>query len=87
MSRVDFTLTINLPEDILSQAQAAGLLSTEEIEKWLREELERQNRLENFFGKLDKLSKIEPAISQEEIDAELAAHRREKRQGKSGDSL
>lgn len=85
MNRVDVTLTLNLPEELVEQANSAGLLTEEQIERWLIEELDRQHRLNRFFGKLDELQEIEPKITPEEIDEEIQAYRREKRQRKQGE--
>ena len=85
MDRVDITLTLNLPQELVKQARSAGLLTEEQIERWLTEELERQHRLDRFFGKLDKLKALEPTITPQEIDAEIQAYRREKRQRKQGE--
>lgn len=76
MSRVD--VTINLPQELVERAKSAGLLTNAEVERWLVDELDRQQRLDRFFGKLDKLQNVEPPITPEEIDAEIDAYRREK---------
>jgi hypothetical protein len=39
----------------------------------------RQSHIERLFATMDKLSQIEPPLSQEEIDAEIEAARRERR--------
>lgn len=78
MERVKVTL--NLSQELVERAREAGLLSERKIERWLEEELDRQQKLDRFFGKLDQLSALEPPLTEEEIDAEIEAHRREKRQ-------
>jgi hypothetical protein len=80
MNRVDVTL--NLPEDLVEQAKSAGILTEDEVERWLMSELERQRKLDRFFGTLDKLNALEPRLTPEEIDAEIEAYRREKHQRK-----
>ncbi len=82
MDRVDITLTLNLPQDLVDQAKSAGLLTEEQIERWLTDELDRQRKLDRFFGKLDRLAEIEPAMTEDEINAEIEAYRREKQQRK-----
>jgi hypothetical protein len=77
MERVD--IIVNLPEELVEQAKSAGLLTNERIEKLLIGELERQRRLNGLFTDLDKLAAIEPPISEEEINAEIEAYRKEKR--------
>lgn len=83
MDRVDITLTLNLPQDLVEEARTAGLLTEEQIERWLTDELDRQRKLDRFFGKLDRLAKLAPPLTQDEINAEIEAHRREKRSRKT----
>lgn len=75
MSTVDVTLT--LPEDLAARAKAAGLLTDEQFAIWLEKELERKERIKAYFADLDKLSAIQPPLTQEEIDAEIQAYRDE----------
>jgi hypothetical protein len=82
MDRIDITLTLNLPQDLVDEAKAAGLLTEAQIERWLTDELDRQRKLDRFFGKLDRLSEIQPPLTEDEINAEIEAYRREKRQRK-----
>jgi len=84
MERVNITL--NLPESLVERARSAGLLSDAQIERWLTEELDRQAKLDNFFSKLDRLAELEPPLTEEEINAEIEQHRREKNQRRQGDS-
>lgn len=79
-TRIDITLS--LPQELVERARSAGLLSEEQVERWLSEELERQTKLDRFFTKLDQLAEFHPSISQEEINTEISAYRREKRRGK-----
>jgi hypothetical protein len=83
MNRVDVTL--NLPEDLVEQARSAGLLTEDEVERWLISELKRQRKLDRFFNTLDKLNALEPRLTPEEIDAEIEAYRQEKRQRKQSE--
>jgi len=82
MDRVDITLTLNLPQELVDQAKLAGLLTEEQIERWLTDELDRQRKLDRFFDKLDRLAKVKPPVTEDEINAEIAAYRRGKRQRK-----
>ncbi len=79
MDRVDITLTLNLPVELVEQAKSAGLLTEAGIEQWLQDELDRQRKLDRLFGKLDRLAAIEPPLTEAEINAEIEAYRREKR--------
>ena len=81
MDRVDITL--NLPQDLVEQARSAGLLTEEQIERWLRDELDRQNRLDRLFGKMNRLAALEPPLTEDEINAEINAYRREKQESNS----
>ncbi|MCC6616486.1 MAG: hypothetical protein IT320_23630 [Anaerolineae bacterium] len=82
MDRVDITLTLNLPQDLVDEAKSAGLLTDEQIERWLTDELDRQRKLDRLFGKLDRLAALEPPLTEDEINAEIEAYRQEKRQRK-----
>ena len=75
-------LTLNLPNELASKAQAAGLLNSEAIEKLLREQLRKQagEELRVMLNKVDT-SGI-PPMSEDEIQAEIDAYRAERR-GKS----
>ena len=66
-------LTLNLPDDLASKAQAAGLLNSEAIEKLLREQLRKQasEELRVMLNKVDA-SGI-PPMSEDEIQAEINA--------------
>ena len=78
MVRIDITLTLNLPQDLVDEAKSAGLLTETQIERWLTDELDRQRKLDRFFGKLDRLVEIEPPMTEAEINAEIEAYRQEK---------
>ena len=76
-------LTLNLPDELASKAQAAGLLNSEAIEKLLREQLRRQAGQE-LRAMMDKLSAAgTPPMSEEEIQAEIDAYRAERRAKRS----
>lgn len=71
-------ITISLPDDLAKQAQAAGLLSEQEISALLRRALGRQTaaqRLSQLFARLD--AHPEPVPAEQEIAEEIAAARRE----------
>jgi hypothetical protein len=80
MDRV--SVTLDLPENVVEQAREAGLLTSERLERLLLVELDRQKRITRFFDTLDRLSAIEPRLTMEEINAEIAAYRQEKGQRK-----
>ena len=68
-------VTLTLPDDLAQQARRAGLLRPAALAALLRDAM-RQSRIERLFATMDKLSQIEPPLSQEEIDAEIGAARR-----------
>jgi hypothetical protein len=75
-------VTVSLPDDIAQQARQAGLLRSETLAALLRDAM-RQGRIERLFANMDKLSKIEPSLTEEEIAAEIDAARAERRARKS----
>jgi hypothetical protein len=69
MATVD--LKLSLPEQLLKEAEEAGLLNQESIERLLREEI-RRRRVDNFFTAADRLAELNlPVISDEEISEEI----------------
>jgi hypothetical protein len=74
------TVQINLPDQLAQEAQRAGLLSSELLEKWLREQLKAQ-RVDQLFSAMDRMSAVnDPAIlSPEAVAEEIAAMRAERR--------
>ena len=72
-------LTLNIPDELASKAQAAGLLNSEAIEKLLREQLRKQagQELRAMLNKADASGM--PPMSEEEIQAEIDAYRAERR--------
>ncbi len=74
-------LTLNLPDDLASKAQAAGLLSAAAVERLLREQLRRQAG-QALRQMLDAAgAPAVPAMSEDEIEAEIKAYRSERRGG------
>lgn len=74
------TVHINLPDQLAQEAQRAGLLSPERLEKWLREQLQAR-QADELFAAMDRMAVVnEPALmSSAELQAELAAIRAERR--------
>ncbi len=70
-------ITVSLPDDLAQQAQAAGLLRPAAIETLLREAMKRRD-IDELFASIDKLNALEPALTEAEIDAEMAAARAER---------
>ncbi len=74
------TVQITLPDQLAQEAQRAGLLSPDFVEKWLREQLKAQ-RADQLSSAMDRMSSVdEPAImSPEAVAEEIAAMRAERR--------
>jgi hypothetical protein len=67
------TIKVNLPEDVAVRAEAAGLLTDEQVTALLVSELKRQERIDRLFNDLDRLTTVEPPLSPEEIAEEIRA--------------
>ena len=72
------TVQITLPD--AQEAQRAGLLSSAQLERWLREQLKMQ-RVDELFAAMDRMDSVdEPAVmSPEEVAQEIATMRAERR--------
>ena len=77
-------LTIELPDQLVDEAREAGLLSPEAIEAMLRERLERRG-IDELLDATRRLAATpdEPAMTLEEIQAEVDAVRAERRARRS----
>lgn len=74
------TVQISLPEKLAREAQQAGLLSSESIEQWVREQL-RQQKVETLFSameRMDQVSEVE-VMSAEDMAEEVREIRRMRR--------
>ncbi len=67
-------ITVSLPDELAQQAQSAGLLRPDAIERLLREAMKKR-QVDQLFTTMDKLAQVEPALTEAEIDAEIAAAR------------
>ncbi len=67
-------ITVSLPDELAQQAQTAGLLRPEFIERLLREAM-KKTQGDQLFTTMGKLTALEPALTESEIDAEIAAAR------------
>lgn len=70
-------ITVSISDELARQAQSVGLLHPEAIEQLLREAM-KQRQVDRLFTTIDKLAALEPALTEEEIDAEIAAARAER---------
>jgi hypothetical protein len=71
------SVTVQLPEDLAQAAKSAGLLKPESLEALLREAMKKR-QVDKLFATMDKLAALEPKLTEEEIDAEIAAARAER---------
>ena len=78
------TLTIDLPDKLAEEAGKAGLLTSDALEAMLRENL-RRRAIDGLFEAADKLAESDfPALTMEEIQAEVNAVRSQRRRHASG---
>jgi len=75
-------VTVTLPDDLAKQARQAGLLRPEALAALLRDAM-RERRIERLFATMDKLAELQPPLTEEEIAAEIAAARAERRARKA----
>ena len=67
-------ITVSLPDELAQQAQSAGLLRPDAIERLLREAMTKR-QVDQLFTTMGKLAALQPALTEAEIDAEIAAAR------------
>ncbi len=74
------TVEITLPDQLVQEAQRAGLLAPARLERLLRDQLKTQ-RMDELFAAMDQMAAVdEPAVmSPEEVVREIAAMRAERR--------
>lgn len=73
------TLTIDLPDQLLIEARAAGLLAPDVVEAMLRDRL-RRGAVADLFEAADKLADARfPVMTMAEIQEEVDAVRRRRR--------
>ena len=66
---------LRLPEELVKQAQAAGILTDEQVASLIQTELERRQRKQMLFADIQRLHNLQPALTPDEIDTELKAFR------------
>ena len=71
-------ILLTLPDNLVSEAEANGLLKPEFIASLLRAEI-RRRRINKLFVATDLLADFGEPITEAEIEAEIAASRRERR--------
>ena len=71
-------ILLTLPDNLAREAEANGLLKPEFIASLLRTEI-RRRRVNRLFAATDRLANLDEPITDAEIEAEIAASRRERR--------
>lgn len=72
-------LKLTLPDSLVREAEASGLLTPEAIETLLREEI-RRRRVNQLFEAADRLANLDaPPLTESEVEAEIEAARRSRR--------
>ena len=71
-------ITLKLPEELVKRAQAAGILTDEQVAGWIEAELDRRQRREALFADLETLQNLEPGLTPEEIETELITFKQER---------
>lgn len=71
------TITLRIPADLATQAGNAGLLNDDRLIAWLHAELERRAAIDALRDLTQRLTTMQPPLTQAEIDAEIDAACRE----------
>jgi post-segregation antitoxin (ccd killing protein) len=66
-------LTVRLPDDLVREAQASGLLTPQALGALLQDEL-RRRRIDRLFQAADRLAELAvPPLTEAELEAEIQA--------------
>jgi hypothetical protein len=81
---VEIEIRLNLPDTMVREAEAWGLLKPDSLEAMLRDEL-RRRRVDHLFEAADRLAAIpESPLTEQEIEAEIQAARTSRREHAGG---
>jgi hypothetical protein len=72
---------LKLPDSLVREAQASGLLTAQALEALLREEVQRR-RVGQLFDAADRLATL-PPLTETEVEAEIQAARAERRSSRA----
>jgi Xaa-Pro aminopeptidase len=75
-------VTLTLPDTLVQEARAAGLLTPQALEAMLRETLRKQ-RVDGLFTAMDNMAAVDLPMTEAEIQAEIEAARAERRARRS----
>lgn len=79
-------ITIKLPDELVKQAQAAGILTDDQVANLLQTELDRRQRQQDLFDDMQKLRSQQPPLTPAEIEAELTAFRQARAANRHSDT-
>ena len=78
---VELEIKLRLPDSLVREAKASGLLTSQALENLLREEVQRR-RLGQLFEAADRLAAL-PPLTEAEVEAEIQAARAERRSSRA----
>lgn len=82
---VDIDMTLTLPDDLAREAAARGLLTADAVQQLLATEVARQRKRDQLVTSMNQLAAVEcPPLSTDEVNAEIAAARAERRSHRAG---
>jgi hypothetical protein len=82
---VNIDIRLSLPDDLAREAAARGLLTSEALQQLIDAEVERGRKIDRLFTTMDKLAADEqPALTSDELSAEIKAARAERRARRAG---
>ena len=78
------TIQITLPDELAKEAEQAGVLSSESLEKWVRQQL-KARQFDQLVAAMDRMSAVNdlPYMSPEEVAEEIKIMRAERRASNS----
>jgi hypothetical protein len=71
-------VVLTLPDNLVQEAEANGLLRSESIAALLRAEI-RRRRVNRLFAAADRLADVDRPLTEAEIEAEITAARKSRR--------
>lgn len=71
-------IALNLPDQIAKDAESNGLLKPEVLASILRAEIQRR-KVNKLFSTADNLAEVGEPLSDKEVEAEITASRKERR--------
>jgi hypothetical protein len=74
------TIQITLPDELAKEAEQAGVLSPESLERWVRQQL-KAKQFDQLVAAMDRMSAVNdpPYMSPEEVAEEIKIMRAERR--------